>query len=458
MDNILWKKVEAYNFDFPISEYGFSTRLAYENNWTINYTQKAILEYKKFMFLAATSSVMVSPSAIVDIVWHQHLIFTQLYNKFCDVLGKRIEHIPSTHNRAEKEKFAQAKESTRVLYEGFFGKQPEEFWNYDNLSDIFLLDKSKYDFNQYLQFSIGIFILLFLPFCYIIRPVYLAINNPFFVIGYIGIIIFSLLFLYQYNQNFLNNFYSKLSFNTVIKSLTAMELIYMKAGKLDNVIHGYVNQLIVDEFVSISADKKVNNLKNKEECNPFEKVIMDELKSHKNIQYSYILNKMRMKPVFIQIKNSANHIDRVILNSKQFSKLLVLNYAVIFTLFLIGCSRMAIGFQRGKPIFLLVLISVFLIFISFIFLRSLKGKFTTAIIPEIYNKLVKSSVVKNDFGSWEWQYFLLGSIYLGSSFAPIIINNNNNNNSSNGDSSSSSSCGCSCGSSCGSSCGGCGGD
>ena len=141
MDNILWKKVEAYNFDFPISEYGFSTRLAYENNWTINYTQKLILDYKKFMFLAATSNVMVSPSAVIDIVWHQHLIFTQLYNDFCDVLGKRIEHIPSTHNKAEKEKFKEAKEATLVLYETTFGKQPEEFWGCENLAETLLLDE-----------------------------------------------------------------------------------------------------------------------------------------------------------------------------------------------------------------------------------------------------------------------------------------------------------------------------
>ena len=66
-------------------------------------TQKAIEEYKKFMYLAATSNQMVSPSEIVDIVWHQHLIFTNSYSDFCNLLGKRIEHIPSTHNKSEFE-------------------------------------------------------------------------------------------------------------------------------------------------------------------------------------------------------------------------------------------------------------------------------------------------------------------------------------------------------------------
>ena len=54
---------------------------------------EAIEEYKKFMYLAATSNQMVSPSEIVDIVWHQHLIFTQSYKEFCDILGKKIEPV-----------------------------------------------------------------------------------------------------------------------------------------------------------------------------------------------------------------------------------------------------------------------------------------------------------------------------------------------------------------------------
>ena len=77
MNHELWNKISEYNFDEPMSEYGFSTRLANENFWTKDFTEKAIAEYKKFMYLAATSDLMVSPSEIIDVVWHQHLIFTQ---------------------------------------------------------------------------------------------------------------------------------------------------------------------------------------------------------------------------------------------------------------------------------------------------------------------------------------------------------------------------------------------
>src|SRR5262249_27909909 len=99
MKNELWEKILEFDFDDPPSQYGFSTRLANENYWTKKFTQKAILEYKKFMYLAATSESMVSPSEIIDVVWHQHLIFTKSYREFCAVIGKEVQHVPSTHNR-----------------------------------------------------------------------------------------------------------------------------------------------------------------------------------------------------------------------------------------------------------------------------------------------------------------------------------------------------------------------
>src|SRR3954463_5783550 len=93
-----WNKVLAHDFDQPFTSFGFSTRVARENFWTRNFTGKAIIEYKKFMYLAATSEMMVSPSPIIDKVWHEHLMFSKSYREFCQVLGKDIQHVPATHN------------------------------------------------------------------------------------------------------------------------------------------------------------------------------------------------------------------------------------------------------------------------------------------------------------------------------------------------------------------------
>lgn len=83
-----WQKILQFQLDSPSDIYGFTLRLANENSWTKHFTALAILEYKKFMYLAATGEGMVSPSEVVDAVWHLHLIFTESYEHFCQVLGK----------------------------------------------------------------------------------------------------------------------------------------------------------------------------------------------------------------------------------------------------------------------------------------------------------------------------------------------------------------------------------
>ena len=100
MNTTLWNNIVAFDLDHPVSQYSFSLRVARENYWTRNFTARAILEYKKFMYLAATSPDMVSPSPVVDTVWHEHLTFTKSYQEFCDLLGKQIQHVPSTRNTA----------------------------------------------------------------------------------------------------------------------------------------------------------------------------------------------------------------------------------------------------------------------------------------------------------------------------------------------------------------------
>lgn len=131
------------------------------------------------MYLATTADAMVSPSEIVDTVWHQHLIFTQSYNEFCTLLGKRIEHVPSTHNRDEFEKFKSAKERTQQLYSEVFGEQPKEIWNFSNSYEPLNLKKSNFKIRSFLVVAILVVLFLMLPVTKLLNPVYLQIKNPF---------------------------------------------------------------------------------------------------------------------------------------------------------------------------------------------------------------------------------------------------------------------------------------
>ncbi|WPQ65827.1 hypothetical protein SIO70_13280 [Chitinophaga sancti] len=94
----LWEKIEQFPIDDGTATLPFSTRLAKEQRWTKKFTLRAILEYKRFIFLCCVLDKGASPSKIVDEVWHLHLTYTRSYwEAFCrDTLGKELHHIPSS--------------------------------------------------------------------------------------------------------------------------------------------------------------------------------------------------------------------------------------------------------------------------------------------------------------------------------------------------------------------------
>ena len=90
METVAWEKILAFEIGSKNLDYSFGIRLGIENKWSLQFTQNAITEYKKFMFLASVSDEMVSPSPVVDEVWHLHLLDSKSYSDFCKLLGKKI--------------------------------------------------------------------------------------------------------------------------------------------------------------------------------------------------------------------------------------------------------------------------------------------------------------------------------------------------------------------------------
>lgn len=126
-----WEKIKAFELDDPNISLTFTDRLARENGWTIEFTVRAIDEYKKFMFLLCISSHPLTPSDQVDQVWHLHLLYTQSYwTEFCkDILGRQIHHGPTKGGEKENNKFTDWYEKTKQLYANTFGyKPPEDIW------------------------------------------------------------------------------------------------------------------------------------------------------------------------------------------------------------------------------------------------------------------------------------------------------------------------------------------
>jgi hypothetical protein len=127
----LYNRIQAFYLDKPDAQLSFSQRLARENNWSLQYAQQAVEEYKKFAFLAIAAGHPVTPSDPVDQVWHLHLTYTRSYwEEFCpQVLQIALHHDPTQGGKAENQKFDDWYNKTLESYERFFGiKPPVALW------------------------------------------------------------------------------------------------------------------------------------------------------------------------------------------------------------------------------------------------------------------------------------------------------------------------------------------
>lgn len=127
----LWEKIERFPIDDDTAVLPFSAKLAKEQNWTVHFTQRAILEYKRFIFLCCVLDNGASPSTIVDEVWHLHLTYTRSYwNDFCkNTLGKDLHHIPSKGGNDEDHKHLEWYKETLAQYKVYFDSEaPADIW------------------------------------------------------------------------------------------------------------------------------------------------------------------------------------------------------------------------------------------------------------------------------------------------------------------------------------------
>lgn len=124
-------RVEAYAFDHPGDVVTFAQRLCREHRWSARLAARAIGEYRRFAILAAATGHRVTPSPIVDKVWHFHLTDTRRYwEEFCPhVLGRPLHHDPGRGGAAETRRHREQYRATLASYEGLFGvPPPPDIW------------------------------------------------------------------------------------------------------------------------------------------------------------------------------------------------------------------------------------------------------------------------------------------------------------------------------------------
>ena len=108
----LWLKLKNYHFDHIVSpglwdhisaKFGktdpsfraFAGKIARKHGWKTNFSLRALNEYKKFIYLGLVSDFLVTPSKIIDVVWHEHLLFSKAYRDFSnEVIEQPFDHYP----------------------------------------------------------------------------------------------------------------------------------------------------------------------------------------------------------------------------------------------------------------------------------------------------------------------------------------------------------------------------
>lgn len=454
MNTKLWDNILAFDFDYPISEYGFSTRLAKQNEWSKFFTEQAVLEYKKFMYLAATSEVMVSPSEIVDIVWHQHLIFTNSYQNFCNLIGKQIQHIPSTHNKSEFAQFKQARENTLELYLKNFGKPPKEIWNSLTMFDSLDLKPLNFSINWLIGIALISLPLLGFALSVFLIPVYLKINNPYFFFGFFFLAFLSFAILEVSNRSLFRKMINQFNSSSLVFNLSPNELIYLKKQRISDVINGITNELVKTNRVKIHLDKRLERVENSLPKTLEEYQILDVFDSLGKVHYPLLLAHLKSKPIFNNVLKSMTNMVDYFTSSREFIRIFCFNFILVSSLLILLLIRLYTGSMLNKPTFYLIITIILYGIVSYHFLKRVTTMFFTHTLPRYYsnNILTTEKIDENP----QWQYFLSGPAIMVTTLLPIITHAEQPNNQSNGCGSGGCGGGGCGGGGCGGGCGGCG--
>lgn len=130
-ERALWARLCAYRFgDDQVEEHAFLARVAKDAGVRIEVARDAVGEYRRFVFLACVADEEMTPSRLVDAVWHAHLTDSRAYwEVFCPtVLQRPLHHQPGRGETGDQARFRMQYEATLDAYRRWFGEQPATIW------------------------------------------------------------------------------------------------------------------------------------------------------------------------------------------------------------------------------------------------------------------------------------------------------------------------------------------
>ncbi len=128
----MWEKMVEMFGGTDASTKAFADKISRKHGFSKKYALKAVYEYKKFLYLAVISDFHVTPSKVIDIIWHDHILFTFAYRKFCDeIVEYNLNHHPELFPTQEQTARYHAQYlATLDLYVTEFGILPtDDVWD-----------------------------------------------------------------------------------------------------------------------------------------------------------------------------------------------------------------------------------------------------------------------------------------------------------------------------------------
>ncbi len=109
---------------FPVPEM-LIPRISKEHDYSLSYATGALREAKRMLYLSIVAGEAVSPSELVDMAWHEMLMFTRFYQEYATFIGGFIHHDPTPGAPDGGRMY----EHTKTLYEQKFGEKPDpKYW------------------------------------------------------------------------------------------------------------------------------------------------------------------------------------------------------------------------------------------------------------------------------------------------------------------------------------------
>lgn len=160
---LLWQQLKAFNPGGELHDL-FMEKLQQQNNWSESFCRGAVEEYRRFLYLATISTEPVTPSKIIDEVWHLHLTFNRSYNlDLCRaILGWELYHEPAVVT-AESQMAAQYCFTLALYQQEFLASPDSRFWLDQDQPKATQLDNKKTKITRNFKFlcfalgSLGLF-------------------------------------------------------------------------------------------------------------------------------------------------------------------------------------------------------------------------------------------------------------------------------------------------------------